>query len=343
MSAHASASSAHLATEPPPPVPQSHKWLPRLLLAVAVIGSVAGNLWWIAHNQMLMGRDASGYLLTALEYRDFLSPISWQGLFEAFVYPPYRTPALYLAAQPWLALPLSGGAMDSAQLLNVALSALTVVLTWHLARTFTGLWTALLAATLVAFLPNMAAMGRLFYTEALLVAMVALNLLALYRGRGFSQPGWSLVWGASAGVGMLAKWTFPIYIALPLLVVLWRERRALLHAPVWNARAALAGICAGAVFVALWWLPNRELATTLPAGNWAALGWFLIVADCVYALLMPDRHGRARKNSILSRSDRLCCNPEQFYTARCVGSAGGAKGISRSSMNSITRSSGPYT
>ena len=59
--------------------------------------------------------------------------------------------------------------------------------------------------------------------------------------------------------------------------------------------------------------------------------------------LLPDRHGRARKNSILSRSDRLCCNPEQFYTARCVGSAGGAKGISRSSMNSITRSSGPYT
>jgi len=232
---------------------------------------------------MLMGRDASGYLISALKYRDLLIPFTWQGLFFTFVDSPYRTSGLYVAAQPFLLL-LPGDPKDAAQLLNILFHAATVLITWMLARTLASRWTSLLAATLIAFFPLMTAMARLFYTEAFLVTMVALNLLALYRCRGFSVRGWSLLWGASAGVGLLVKWTFPIYIALPLLVEMWRARHVLLPRSVWNPRALLAGAFAGLLFVAIWWLPNRTLASTLPAGFWIAPGWFLIATATIYTL-----------------------------------------------------------
>ena len=68
-----------------------------------------------------------------------------------------------------------------------------------------------------------AAMARLFYTEMFLTAMVTLNLVALYRCRAFAGRGWSVVWGLSLGVGLLVKWTMPVYVALPLIWVLWQD------------------------------------------------------------------------------------------------------------------------
>lgn len=270
----------------------ARRWLPPALLALLVLGAMAGSLLWVRANTILMGRDASGYLQTSLDYRDFLSPLTWQGLFQAFVYPPYRTPALYIAAQPLLALPLGMEAMDAAQLLNVLLYGVVIVLTYLVARRMTGAWASLLAAAIVALLPMMAAMSRLFYTEIFLTATVALNLLALYRCRGFSDRKWSLIWGVSAGVGMLVKWTFPIYVALPLVVVIWREGRGLWRRPVWRVSAALWAALGAFAFVGFWWLPNRELAATLPSGNWMALGWLALAGSTIYALLAAGVHGR---------------------------------------------------
>ena len=61
----------------------------------------------------------------------------------------------------------------------------------------------------------------MFYTENFITAMVMLNLLALMESKRFTRRGWSLIWGVSAALGMLVKWTFPVYVFIPLLLVIW--------------------------------------------------------------------------------------------------------------------------
>ncbi len=256
--------------------------MPVLLLALVLL-LVLGSLHWIGRNLILMGRDASGYLETALLYRDFATNLLPQTLFRAFTEPPYRTPALYIAAQPFLHL--GGDPLEQALWLNVLLLAAVVVLTYFLARTLSGPWTALLAAALVGLLPMSAAMARLFYTEMFLTACVALALLALYRSQGFARRGWSLALGAALGMGLLVKWTLPLYVGLPLLWQIGRGRQALRPRGPWNGRAALWAVLPALLFVAFWFLPNRAALALLPPGDWAGPVWFALVWGLAYALM----------------------------------------------------------
>lgn len=194
---------------------------PLLLTGLALIlaFNLLGSLYWVRQNIVLVGHDASEYLWTSIEYTRFFTDFSSQTLFRAFTFPAYRTPALYIAVQPFFWL--FGVSMDSAQLLNVILLGVVIVLTYLLGNMIAGREIGLFAALLVGLLPLLTAMSRLFYTEMFLTALVVLNLLALARCRGFTQRGWSLVWGASLGIGLLVKWTMPLYIWLPLLWYGW--------------------------------------------------------------------------------------------------------------------------
>jgi hypothetical protein len=50
--------------------------------------------------------------------------------------------------------------------------------------------------------------------------MVVVSVWALVAGDGFARRGWSLAFGLLAGAGMLTKWTFFLFLALPVVFVL---------------------------------------------------------------------------------------------------------------------------
>ncbi|GIK74050.1 MAG: hypothetical protein BroJett021_30380 [Chloroflexota bacterium] len=254
-----------------------------LLLSAIVTINVLGNLYWIHQNVVLIGRDASNYLTTTLNYREILTGLTPQSLFQAFTFPDYRTPALYIAAQPFLHL--FGFNMDSAQYLNVVLSAGVVILTYHLGATIAGRTVGLFAAAMVSLMPMMAAMARLFYTEMFLTAAVTTNLLALYRSNQFNHRVWSFVWGASLGIGLLVKWTTPIYLWLPVLWMLWRMRNefAQLRGMQIDFRRMLLAITLSVALATVWFWPNRALAEHFWLGVYLWPGWILILAPLFYS------------------------------------------------------------
>jgi 4-amino-4-deoxy-L-arabinose transferase-like glycosyltransferase len=264
-------------------------WAVLLALAAIVGLNVAGSLWWVQRNAVLLGHDATAYLGTTLEYAAFLTRLTPQTVFAAFTYPPYRTPGLFIAAQPFLRV--FGANMDGAQLLNVALLGVVVALTYALARRVAGTAAALFAAALTGLFPMLAGMARLYYTEMFLTAMVVLALLALDRSDGFARRGWALAWGAAVGVGLLVKWTMPIYLALPTLWVLWQGRawRRTESEPQagGTVRAALLAAGIGLIGSALWFWPNRAALQTTPAGEWSFLIWALLIGALAFCLLRP--------------------------------------------------------
>lgn len=270
------------------PVHWRARWLAPLALTLIIALHLAGSLWWISQNVTLVGRDAAGHLDRSVRAADALTTLSLRSLFSAVTLTDdYRPPLLYLLAAP--SYRLFGIDKDAAQYTNVALLGVILLLTFVLARRFVGEGWALAATLLTGLLPMITAMSRLYYMENLLTALILLNLWALLNGQVFSRRGWSLLWGISLGLALLTKWTAPIYLLAPTLYVLWAERRTLWsrwNLP-WDWRRALLALLVAAGLLAVWWLPNQELASEFRLGRWLPILWGLVFAATCYALSLP--------------------------------------------------------
>lgn len=274
-----------------------------VLLVVAI--SIGGSLAWIAQNVVLIGRDAGGHLLDTLEQAHILREVSAHSLLQALSFNDYRPPAFYLFTQPFYAL--GGYSADVAQLQNVFWLAVILGLTFVYGWRFYGAWVALLALTIVAFLPMLASMTRMFYIESFVSAMVMLNLLALLQSQGFTKRGWSLLWGVSAGIGLLVKWTFPIYVLLPVGMVVWPLLRSRLPGLKWGTpqrfgRAAGISLLSSALLIALLMADSAPYVATLALGNLLFGIWFVLLA---LGLLLLQAQATPWRN--LSASVLLLC------------------------------------
>ncbi len=266
------------------------RWLDAAILLAIIAATTAANLYWLRANVVMVGHDATAYLVASLSYTEFFNRLSPTVLFEGLTYSEYRTPFLYLATQPFFWI--FGADADSAQWTNLVTLPVVIVLTYGLGRVMAGRRAGLVAAAITALLPMMTAMARLYYTEMHLTAVVTASLLALLLAAGFRRRGWALGWGALAGLGLLVKWTYPMYLALPLLWVLWRGG---FFGAQWDAlrrfridwRRLLLAAAVGGGLALLWYWPNRELAVELPAGVWMLPAWAMLWSLTAYALLRP--------------------------------------------------------
>lgn len=266
------------------------RWGDAAILLAVIAVTLAANLYWLRENVVMVGHDATAYLVASLNYTDFFNRLSPAALFEGLTYSEYRTPFLYLATQPFFWL--FGADADSAQWTNVVTLPVVIVLTYALGRVVAGRRAGIIAAAITALLPMMTAMARLYYTEMHLTAVVTASLLALLLADGFRRRGWAWAWGVLAGLGLLVKWTYPMYVALPLLWVLWRNgfigaQWAALRRLRIDWRRLLLAAAIGTGLALLWYWPNRDLAAELPAGAWMLPSWAILWSLTAYALLNP--------------------------------------------------------
>ncbi len=266
------------------------RWTWPILLLLLVVNTL-GSLYWVSRNIVMVGHDATSYLETSIKYTQFLNGFSLPNWFAAVTFPDYRTPAIYIATLPFLHL--FGIDMDGAQMLNVALLPLTILVTYFLGKRVAGSTVGLLAAALVGFLPMMAAMARLYYVEILLTVVVAFNMLALFRTDRFTDRPWSLIWGVSLGVGLLVKWTLPMYLLIPVIWVIWQsellhDQIAWLRSPTVHLKALAIALAVGMAIALLWFWPDRVAALEFPLGNWLLPAWALMATACVYAIIIPS-------------------------------------------------------
>ena len=267
--------------------PQKTPWWIGLSLGLLILVNASAHLYWLNRNVVLIGRDASGHLERTAQLANLLTQITPQTLFQALTFTDYRPPALYLAAQPFYGW--FGHTMDSAQLTNVALMAVILLLTYALAMQVVSPVIALLATAMTAFFPILMGMSRLYYTENFLTAVLLLNLLALVKGDGLRRRRWALVWGLTLGGALLVKWTAPIYLVLPTLWALrdelrtlWAQRTAWRHKVTIAWPKLLLALALAAVLALLVYWPNQATIRAFLLGDWIAVGWFILLTLFFY-------------------------------------------------------------
>lgn len=141
--------------------------------------------------------------------------------------------------------------------------ALQAMMPWYLLAdivTVVGAWrlrgpgAALVAAAVTPLITMHETTRSYLATEPAVGAMAVATTLCLWLGGWLERPGWSVVAGAAAGLGLLAKWSFAFFMGpLCALVVAYSLARAFRGA--WGL--AVAGSALAAAGSAVAWTADR--------------------------------------------------------------------------------------
>lgn len=231
-------------------------------LGVALVTAL--NLLWVSLERRPPHWDEARHLTNSLLYRDTFTAGDLGGaLTDYHTYPPL----MYWLANAFYAVFNTTDAWAA----TFSQSAFLAVLAFSTYGLGLRLWSrrvGLLAAVFVVTTPMVVSQFKDFMLDAPLTAMTALGLYLLVRTEEFSHRGASAALGIACGFGMLTKWNFALYLALPLVVASARAGRAALvrHSARRIVNLVLAVTLAAAVCGA-WYASNAARAIDDLGGN----------------------------------------------------------------------------
>jgi 4-amino-4-deoxy-L-arabinose transferase-like glycosyltransferase len=250
------------------------------LLCLLIAFHLLNNWLWTSTNEVVFGFDRMFHQVTSLAYYDILrEDVNLSTLFAALTWSDYYPPLVHLVVAGFYKL--FGVSMDVAAMSNSLYLVALLLAVYGLGERLAGPWVGLLSAFIVSTFPMVFSMSRYLYVDFALASMVALNICLLLRSDRFRHKGYSLLYGLSLGLGMLTKWTFAAFTAVPLLLVIAHPETIgaglwALHPATWDRRRlSMAGLL-GLSLTALWFVPNIEATAALPLGYaLAPLSWLL--------------------------------------------------------------------
>jgi 4-amino-4-deoxy-L-arabinose transferase-like glycosyltransferase len=222
---------------------------------LAFVFALAGAVWivngvWLARDTRPPVWDMAAHQMYALNYLPggYGNPDLplWR---RSGNYPPFVH--LVVAAIFWLIHP----GPHAAILANIPATFLLFWAIFELARMLSGAGAARWTCILAALTPYLIWFSREVILDYWLCAWVAVSLVFLLKSDGFESRSASLLCGLACMFGLLTKWIFVAFLAIPVIYIIlrhhvWRS----LHKRVNCALAAwMAGIIPG-----LWYLCNAH-------------------------------------------------------------------------------------
>jgi 4-amino-4-deoxy-L-arabinose transferase-like glycosyltransferase len=265
-----------------------------LALALLIVVQSAVNWSWLSTNVVVLGWDRPRHLIESLVYNDLLKQVSFDSLFRTLTYSGYYPPLFHLSVVAFYHL--FGISMDAAVGVNFVYLVVLLVSAYGIGREIGGRRVGIFAAFITSTLPMIFAMSRYTYIEFSLTAMVALSIWLLLLSRGFTSKRHSLLFGLSVGFGLLAKWTFVLFVFPALLVVMLRAgslsglRKGI---RAFSLRRRWFAVSAGlALVVSLaWYVPNIRRVSELPLNHLLLPISCFLLAGLIYLLKEPSQRG----------------------------------------------------
>lgn len=230
-----------------------------LLLLLLIAGHIVANIAWASRNRAPVYWDQADYLTLSQIYLTKLQTKGIEGLYNAYVtVDPKRAPLLPILALPFYRI--FGNHQSSAMCVNCLAVIVLCLSIYGIGRQIGDRWLGLIAAYLTMLTPAVFGLSREFFVEFPMAAAAAGTIYFCLRAHRlpfyFAVPMIALF----AAATMLLKVSFPIFIALPiLLILLWQlyhlvikdENRHLLA-----LLKTLAGVVIALGAAATWYIPN---------------------------------------------------------------------------------------
>jgi len=187
------------------------------------------TVWWLARNQALPYGDAAFHVATALDFHDAIAagqwtePLTW----HAGHYPPF-TPLVGA-----LGIFLGGRTFASPILAqNLLYVPLLAIACYRTAQRCFGSPAGPLAVAFALGAPMIAEQFHVFMLDAPLTALVAATVWLVVESERFANVRFAAAAGVVAGVGLMSKQAFPLYVTGFIVAVIlhdggWRNRRGL--------------------------------------------------------------------------------------------------------------------
>ncbi|MDP9400887.1 MAG: glycosyltransferase family 39 protein [Actinomycetota bacterium] len=233
----------------------------RLALAALVLGFLALSLAWLAVDERVPDFDSGKHLLfgwamhDALAGGDLLAPLEVWTAYPPLVHLVTGASAL-----------VAGIGVDAAVFAQALVFVpLLAVGCYGTARVAYGPGAGILAAVFALAAPMVLSLFHLHMLDAPQAALVAVTVWLALASDRFRRVPLAALAGLAAGLGMLAKQTFPLFVAGLLLVMLLRGG--------WRRPRGLLAFCLVLALVALpWYLAHLDDLRGLVAGATGAPG-----------------------------------------------------------------------
>ena len=147
--------------------------------------------------------------------------------------------------------------------LQLVLLFATTLAVWRFAHRLLGPAAGALAALVFATLPGVTRLARTARPEMTTALLVALVLVMLSMLR--PQRGATVVLGVLLGIGAMSLWSFPLFVAGPLLVAAFPPAAG----EGWSRRRLAAAAALGLLIAAPWWIDFLQRLP--PQGVWVGL------------------------------------------------------------------------
>lgn len=132
---------------------------------------------------------------------------------------------------------------------------------------------ALFSSLLLSFYPMTLYLSRNYFLDLPLCFFVTASLYFLVLTGNFTNSFYSILFGAACGLGMLTKWTFVFFLAVPFLFILFDIKRAQGQIRSLQWRNALTCFFAAFLICAPWYIMNASsLVHTLRGGFYLKAG-----------------------------------------------------------------------
>jgi 4-amino-4-deoxy-L-arabinose transferase-like glycosyltransferase len=224
-----------------------------LLAIVYLIFSVSTIAWTIS-NQSPPSWDPADHIRFGYEYYRPLSRFDiYDFLTEIFSTTHYYPPFYHLLIA--LLFLVTGPSILGAIAANLFLLALLIFSIYRIGVRLYSAEAGMIAAIILPTYHVNAALLHEGYLDFALMSLVGISLYLLYESDHFKRRSYSLLFGASLGLGMLCKQPYLFFLSLPtayLLVSAVRERSS------GALKNALFAMALASLITASWYLPHLE-------------------------------------------------------------------------------------
>ena len=194
-----------------------------LICAGIALLHISVNIWWLKVDDRLPFCDPAAHYLEILGYSKIFLNFSWVSFCKLISVGFFWPPLTRLLCAPFINLfnlDIDGVIL----LMNIIFLPILVFSVFKIGRTLQNYKAGILAAFLVTMYPMMVGLTRHCNIDLALMAMIALSFYLLLKTDNFSSRKYSVIFGISAGLGLLTKHAFFIFMLPPALYMLFYSR-----------------------------------------------------------------------------------------------------------------------